>query len=544
MPLGLFEGALGGIGLFLLGMRLLSEGIRSVADDRIKNAFRRVTANRYLSLLFGTLMTFAVSSGSAAVIFTIGLLNGGILTVYQAICILSGVLLGASLSLHLQVIPFSLISGPLILCGVLLKFFSRSRRRGHLGTLLLGTGLLLLGLSLLEGTYHPIDKHPLYDFGNGMFYSSKFMAALFGAIVSFLVQSEQSTISIIASLEDIRQIDATLSFAMTSGGIIGMALMGGLASVGGKYTARRIAMLLMLVTLLSSLPLLIFAQAGSTLSIAVASFMAETDRVSVLSWGFTISGSITALLLFVTGGPASRILLTLEASTGGKSGAMQPCAGYLDQRVISTPPIAIEQARKETLRMAGIVSFMFADVSDIITEFDARKAEMIHQHEQVLDSLTAEITSFLAALSKSAISIEINYEIPGLIQVVATLEHIGDICEDILDCILSRKESGIIFSEEAMKDLKSMAKAAGRILVDVERVLKTGEYDERNELNRSKRDIRKQFENIKQSHYERICSGACQPRSTILFQEMSASFMRIAELCWIILGMQLRRPDQ
>lgn len=543
MPLSLLEGALGGIGLFLLGMRLLSDGIRSVADDRVKNAFRRVTSNRYLSLLFGTLMTLAVSSGSAAVIFTIGLFNGGILSVYQAICVLSGVLLGASISLHLQVIPYELFSGPMILFGVLLKFFSRKRRRAHFGTLLLGTGLLLLGLSLLEGTYHPIDDHPLYDFGRGMFYSSTFMATLFGAIVSFLVQSEQTTISIIASLENIRPINASLSFAMTCGGIMGMAVMGGLASVGGKFTARRIAMLLMLVSLLVCLPLLIFSQTGSELSGTLTSFMGGTDRIEILSWGFTLAGSITALVLFVAGGPASRLLLTLETSADGKSGAMQSSAGYLDNRILSTPPIAIEQARKEIIRMAGIVTFMYADVRNIVTDFDSRKVEIVRHHEQVLDSLNTEITSFLAALSNTAISPEINYEIPGLIQVVSTLEHIGDECEDILDCILNRKEKGILFSDEAMHDLAAMADLAGLIVADAERVLKSGEPFGRNELLQSKSDTRNQLEKIKQSHYERICSGTCQPRSTMLFQELSSSFMRIAELCWNIMGMQLRRPE-
>jgi phosphate:Na+ symporter len=544
MPLSLFEGALGGIGLFLLGMRLLSDGIRSVADDRVKNVFRKATSNRYLSLLFGLLMTLAVSSGSAAVIFTIGLFNGGILSVYQAICVLSGVLLGASISLHLHVIPYSLISGPMIMCGVLLKFFSRKRRRVNIGTLILGIGLLLLGLSLLEGTYSPIDRHPLYDFGNGMFYSSTFMATLFGSIVSFLVQSEPATISIIASLENIRPIDAPLSFAMTCGGIFGMAIMGGLASVGGKFTARRIALLLMMVTLLTSLPLLIFSQNCVGLSQSISALISGTDRVSVLSWGFTLSGSITALVLFVVGGPASRLLLILETSAGGKSGAMQSCAGYLDARIISTPPIAIEQARKEILRMAGIASFMYADIREIVTDFDARKVEMIRQHEQVLDSLNTEISSFLAALSNTAISPEINYEIPGLIQVVSTLEHIGDECEDILDCILSKKESGVLFSESAMSDLIAMAKSVGRILADVEKVLKNGESENRDELHSSKAATRDLFDRIKQSHYERICSGTCQPRSTMLFQELSSSFMRIAELSWNIRGMQLRRPEQ
>lgn len=543
MSFGLFEGALGGIGIFLLGMRLLSDGIRSVADDRVKRVFGQITSNRYLSLLLGALMTLAVSSGSAAVIFTIGLLNGGILSGYQAICVLSGVLLGASVSLHLQVIPYSLISGPLILAGVLLKFFSRKRRRAHSGTLLLGMGLLLLGLSLLEGSYQPFGNHPLYDFWNGSYYSSPFMATLFGLLISLLVQSEESTISIIASLENIRSLDVSISFAMTCGGVMGMAVMGGLASVVGKFTARRIAMLLMAVVLLACMPFLIFPHAGAELANTIASFTAATDRISVISWGFTVSGSIAALLLFITGGAASRRLLILEATAEGKSGAMQSSAGHLDHRIISTPPIAIEQARKEILKMAGIVSFMYEDVREIVTDFDARKVEMVRQHENVLDSLNTEIASFLGALSNRAITPEINYEIPGLIQVISALEHIGDECEDILDSILAKKESGMIFSDAAMNDLALMAKFVGTILHDAERALKSGEPHDRDGLHRSKAVVRNQFETIKQSHYERICSGDCQPRSTMIFQELSSSFIRIAELSWNIMGMQLRRPE-
>lgn len=544
MPFSLFEGALGGIGIFLLGMRLLSDGIRSVADDRVKKIFRQITSNRYLSLLFGALMTLAVSSGSAAVIFTMGLLHGGILSGYQAICVLSGVLLGASVSLHLQVIPYSLISGPLLLCGVLLKFFSRNRRRAHLGTLLLGTGLLLLGLSLLEGSYQPVGNHPLYGFEDGRYYHSPFMATLFGLLVSLLVQSEESTISIIASLEHIRSLDASISFAMTCGGVMGMAVMGGLASVVGKFTARRIAMLLLAVVLLSCMPLLLLPGTGAELSSKIASLTASTDRITVLSWGFTLTGSLAALVLFVTGGAASRWLLVLEATAEGRSGAMQASAGHLDPRILSTPPIAIEQARKEILKMAGIVSFMYADVREIVTDFDARKVEMVRQHENVLDSLNTEIASFLGALSNTASSPEITYEIPGLIQVISSLEHIGDECEDILDSILTKKESGMIFSEAAMNDLALMAGFVGRILLDAEKALKTGKPHDRDELHRSKAVVRNQFEAIKQSHYERICSGACQPRSTMIFQELSSSFIRIAELCWNIMGMQLRRPEQ
>lgn len=544
MPLSILEGALGGIGLFLLGMKLMSDGIRSIADDRIRNILSQVTSNRYASLLFGMFMTLTVSSGSAAVVFTIGLINGGVLSVYQALCVLAGVLFGAALSLHLHLIPYSLFSGFFILGGFLLKFFSRNRRRAHYGTLLLGIGLLFFGLSLLEGSYRPInDNHPLYGLMNGMLYRSTVMAALLGSMVSFLVQSSQSTISIIASLEKSSSMPAALSFAMSCGGMLGMSALGLLASVGGKYVASRVAMLLMLITLTVCLPLLFFSQSGAETSYEIAALFGNLDRKAVLSWGYTISCSLAALLLLVSAGPASRMLRTFETNTNGRSGGMQPTAGYLDRRILTTPPIALEQVRKEVQRMAAVVSWMYADVLAILSDFDARRVETIRQHEQLLDSLNSEITSFLAALSKSASGPDIIFEVPGLIQVVSALEHIGDVSEDILDFTLDRKEAGIVFSQEAMGDLVSLAEQVSYILAQAEKFILSRDVYDKDDLHQLKARTRQLYDQIKESHFSRICSGVCPPRSAMLFQEISSSCMRVAELCWSIMGVQLRRSE-
>lgn len=544
MHLGILEGALGGIGLFLLGMKLMSDGIRFIADDRIRSVLSQVTSNRYLSLLFGISMTLAVSSGSAAVIFAVGLLNGGVLNVFQALCVLSGVLLGSSLSLHLHLIPYSLFSGFFILGGFIVKYFFSNRRLVHYGTLLLGIGLLFFGLSLLEGSYRPINEsHPLQDLMRGMLYRSAFMATLFGAIVSFLVQSSQSTISIIVSLEKNSSMISSLSFAMSCGGMLGMSAIGLLASVGGKYVARRVAMILMLVTLMVCLPLIIFSQTGADISYEVAALFDGLDRRNVLSWGYTISCSLAALILFVSAGPFSRLLHKTEANTNGRAGGMQPAAGYLDRRILITPPIALEQARKEVQRMATVATWMYADVLAILSDFDARRVETIRQHEQLLDSLNSEITSFLAALSKSASGPDILYEVPGLMQIVSALEHIGDVSEDILDCTLDRKATGIIFSQDAMNDLIAFAEQVGYILAKTEKFISSGENYNRDDLHHIKTRTRQLYDQIKESHFSRISSGVCPPRSAILFQEMSSSCMRIAELCWNILGISFRRTE-
>jgi len=545
MPLSLIEGALGGIGLFLLGMRLMSDGIRTVADARIRRIFSQITSNRLYSLLFGIAMSMAVNSGSAALVFTIGLLNAGVLNAFQAMSVLGGVLIGASLTLHLHIIPYSLIATPLVFSGVLLKFFARRRRLTNAGDLLLGVGLLFLGLTLLEGSYRPIDHHPLYDVFNGTFYRMTAMSVVFGAVVSFLVQSASSSIKIIASLTDTHQISAELSAAMVAGGLVGVAFMGNLASLGGNYISRRVAAIFLALSLAVSLlfvlvsPLLVDASLPGLASVSGSN---HTYLFTRLSWLHSAASLFAALCAVVLSGPVSRLLASREGSlhTNGTDSA-QPCASYLDLRIINTPTIAIEQARKEIQRMMHVTSFMYADVREILFEFDSRRAETIRQHEKVLDSLNHEITSYLALLSRSTKSPEISYEIPGLLQTVSILEHIGDRCEEVLNGIIARKEAGAIFSDGAMDDLKILITVVGDVMVVTEDAVKSGQSLGAEALHQIKHTARNRFDRVKQSHFERISSGVCPPQAMMLFNDMESAIVAIAELCWSILAMQVRR---
>jgi phosphate:Na+ symporter len=258
-------------------------------------------------------------------------------------------------------------------------------------------------------------------------------------------------------------------------------------------------------------------------------------------WGYTIISVLASVTLLLIAGPVSRRLRTLDTRKIGLTGIAQPCTGYLDNRILSTPPIAMEQARKETVYMVGVVALMYADVRGILSDFDPRRVETIRQHEQTLDSLSHEITVFLAALSNNSSSPDIIYEVPGLIHVVSTLEHIGDVCEDILDCTVSRKEGGIVFSDEAMDELLILADLVSAIISQTEINIASGEICSRDYLSASKVDINAYHDKMQQSHFTRICTGTCPPRSALLFQEMTSSCMRIAELCWSVMRMQLRR---
>ncbi len=547
MPLSMLEGALGGIGLFLLGMRLMSDGIRTVADTRIRRIFSLLTSNRFYSILFGVTLSTGVNSGSAAVIFTIALINGGVLNSFQALNVLAGVLIGASLTLHIHIIPYSLIATLLIFSGVLLKYFARRRRFANVGDLVLGIGLLFLGLTLLENSFRPIDHHPLYEAFNGIFYSIPSTAAFFGAIVSFLVQSARSTITIIATLVENHQVTAELSGAMVVGGLVGVAAMGGLASLGGNYISRRIALVFFALTLAFSLLYLFLYPFVSTPFLSELSLHIPEQGFQyyfgALAWLHSGASLILALCAVALGGPVSRLLTLLENSGGSGTDSTQPCAGYLDVRIINTPPLAMEQARKEITRMMSVASFMFADIREVFFDFDSRRAETIRQHEAVLDSLNHEITTFLALLSRNATDVDIQYEIPGFLQTVTALEHIGDRCEEVLDGIVARKEAGVLFSEAAMGDFKILLAAVGNVVAVTEDAIRNGGLSNRDELHRIKRDAQKCFDQVKQAHFARISSGICLPQGMLLFNDMASATIRIAEECWNILGIRIRSKE-
>ena len=547
MPLSLIEGALGGIGLFLLGMRLMSDGIRTVADARIRRIFSLFTSNRLYSLLFGIAMSMAVNSGSAAVVFTIGLLNGGVLNAFQAMSVLGGVLIGASLTLHLHIIPYSLIATPLVFSGVVLKFFAHRRRLANAGDLLLGVGLLFLGLTLLEGSYRPIGHHPLYEVSNGIFNSMTVLAALFGAIVAFLVQSAPTSIQIVTTLFQEQQINALMSAAMVAGGLVGVVFMGKLASLGGNSISRRVATLFLTLSLIVALLFLLFSPllVDVFFPVTISTAMDHDYLFSRLAWLHSLVSLSAALGAVVLSGPVSRMLASKDGFAHGNNGvdSAQPCASYLDPRIINTPTIAIEQARKEILRMMNVASFMYGDIRAILFEYDARRAETIRQHERVIDSLNHEITAYLALLSRSTKNAEISYEIPGLLQTVSILEHIGDRCEEILNGIIARKEAGVIFSDAAMDDIKLLINVVGDVMVTTEEAVRSGQPLGVEALHRIKQNARGQFEQVKQAHFGRISSGVCPPQAMMIFNDMESAIVGIAELCWGILGMQVRRTE-
>ena len=545
MPFGLIEGALGGAGLFLLGMRLMSSGIRTLADVRVRRIFSHLTSNRLYSLLCGLALTMTVNSGSAATLFAVALVNGGLLNAFQAMNVLGGVLIGTSLILYLDFLPQSPMAAPFIFAGVMLMLFARRRRPANAGELVLGIGVLLLGLALFEGGCRSLGICSGAGSGAYMLFSSVPAAALSGTVLSCLVPSPGAFIAVAASLAEGYRLTPLPASALAAGGVAGAALMGNLAALAGSAVARRIAGIMLAMTVAAS----VAAVAGGYLIIGTLLPAGPGIPAGEMLRGLSrvhMSCSLAAAAgLVLLGSPLARWLTASVEPVPERSGrdSQQPCAGYLDQRILDTPTLAIEQARKEIARMAGVVSLMYADLRELLFDYDSRRAELIRQHEQVLDALNREIPPYLAQISRVSRHPGINLEIPALLQTVTILEQVGDRCEQVLNSIITRKETGTLFSDAAMADLRLLAVTVGDLLTLTDDAVRNNAFLDADAVRQNKQSVRSCFSRVKQAHYERMASGVCPPQAMMLFIDIESSLADIAGLCWSILGMRAGRYE-
>jgi phosphate:Na+ symporter len=535
--------ALGGLALFILGMRTMSEGLQKVTGERLRRLLEKGTGNRLTAPLIGSCLASLLQSGSAASVLVVGFVNAGLLSLYQALGVLLGTGIGTTLVIQFIAFRISALALPAITVGVALSFFSRSRRLADLGGLLLGAGLVFFGLSILEGACLPLSENAIFAGLHGNLLSVRLTAVLLGALLTFVVQSGGATIGIVIALAAGGALPYDAAVAMVIGEVAGAALIPLLASLGGSQTAKRAVVIYLAINFAAIFLVLVFfpffLRAVNYFSPGDLSFlhkgapaqaMAPALRPSVarhLANAHTIFTLASALVFLPLIGFFARSAETLLPARRSESEARPR---FIDTRVLKTPTIALAQAWNELARMAGIASSMYRELISQFDDFDPKLAADIRDKEVVLDVLHRDMSQFLIALSRETLSARRAVEIPSMLQLVNDIELIGDQCEAVLNYLVRKKEERLRYSTSAMDELKGLALKVGEVMAFTEREL-AGEEGE-DQLGRLKREMDALEEELHLSHLKRLKSGKCSIVAGLLYGDMVACFLKVASLCF------------
>lgn len=547
--------ALGGLGLFVFGMKTMADGLQRFASGRFRRLVEKLGGNRLSAALMGGCLSSLLQSSGAASVLIIGFVNAGLLSLYQALGMLVGTGLGTALVVQFIAFKISFLSLPAIFLGVVLRFFSKRRRWVFFGEILLGFGLLFFGLEIMESRLLPLGQAEILQGTHSFLFDVPIANVLIGALIAFLVQSGSAALGVILAIAGSGFIGFEQATAMALGEVMGTLALSAIGAIGGTLTAKRTVFFYGVISVSSVALVLLFfpfylqlvsmvtpgyggdaPHVGSVFSLTPPQALFHTVTARAVANSYTLFSIFMALVFLPFIGFFARSAGKILPEKGDID--IEPHPRFLDFRVVNTPTLAFLQAGNELKRMAQVALSMVTDTLEQFYEFNAKKASLIQQKENLLDVLQKEISSFLVLLARQAPSSEKPLEIPVFLSTVNDLEGIGDNCEIILECLRRKKEDMVYFSETAMDELKSLAKDASYLMNLAVDSLDSFDVPDAEAMIELKKTLLSSEEKLKRNHLVRLSTGNCTVIAGLLFMEIIAAFTKIGDFSYSIIEMQ------
>lgn len=541
----LIFGLLGGLGMFLFGMKIMSEGLQKVAGSRMRKIFAALTDNRIVGTLVGIAVTAIIQSSSATTVMVVGFVNAGLMSLVQSIGIILGANVGTTVTAQLIAFKITKYALPAIGLGAAFKLFSKNNRWRYIGEILLGFGLLFFGLHIMTKAFDPVKTSE--DFRNIFLVvgNNHLLGVLIGTILTLIVQSSSATIGITIALATTGLITFEASVALILGENIGTTITANLAAVGTTLAARRTALAHFLFNflgvcyMLALFPYLI--DFINSITPGNADFVIQTQEQAARLGGelgdkpfiarhiantHTLFNVINTIIFLPLVGVLAK-LTTLMIR--GHDAEVEFHLKFLDNRVLNTPPIALAQARAETCRMAQVAKEMVDETLQFIQDNDLKRVPVLEKQEELTDILQKEITNFLVALSQQSINQEASREVASMMHMVNDLERVGDHCENLWNLGRRKLEQKIIFSDVAMRELAEISSLTRSFLVITISALENKDTGVLNEAKRLEDAIDDLEENLRNNHIKRLNTGECTVNSGLIFIDMLHNFEKIGD---------------
>jgi phosphate:Na+ symporter len=519
--LTIFSGLIGGLGLFLFGMNMMASGMQKAAGDRLRRILELLTSNPYMATITGILVTMVVQSSSTTSVMVVGFTNSGLMGLSQALGTMLGASIGTTITAQLISFNFSLLIYPLIGVGVVLHMFSKKRVHKSLGQSILGFGILFIGLGIMSTAMHPLRSFPPFLSMMTSFSNTPILGVLVGTIFTALIQSSSATSGVVIALTLQGTIDAPAAISLMLGANIGTTITAALASIGTNLTARRSVLAIFLVKVIGTIVVLVlFRPFLNMIELTADSVTREVANAHTIF-------NVMNVLLFI---PFMKPLLKLVVKVmPGEDLSVESGPRHLNERLLTTPSVAIEAARQEVLHMANVAKDLLGNSIGIFMEQEKNTVELAYQKEELIDKLEKEIVEFLNKLAQSSLSKDQSEAIYSIMHICSDLERIGDHAINIIQMSDVKQENLLHFSDEAKEELinlyqviDQMFEKAIEAYVKEDKQMARIVIDQDDVVDSEERRLRK-------NHISRLNQGICVPHAGILFLDVISNLERVAD---------------
>lgn len=527
MDMVTFFSLLGGLGLFLLGMKDMSEGLEKAAGARMRGILEFFTKNRFIGMMVGILFTAVVQSSSATTVMVVSFVNSGLMTLLQA----TGVILGANIGTTVtgQLIAFNLsdIAPLFVIIGVVMVMFCKKVKVKNVGEVILGFGILFLGLSIMGDAMTTIKESPhIVELLKSL--RNPFAAMMVGFVITAILQSSSATVGIVILMASQGLLAFTICPFLVLGCNMGSCVSALIASLGGNKDAKRAAMIHFLFNVVGSavsFVILLFALTPITDAIM---HMSGNDPARAVANVHTIMKVFEVAILFPFMGWIVKATYKVVPGRDEKPGD-EFKLHYIGGKNIISPTTVVHDGIKEIEYMGNVAITNLKRGMDVLCNPRAELVEEIYRTESYINFMNHKITDYLVKAGEMDLPTADADLLGGLFHVVNDIERIGDHAENFADAAKRRMDDKIELSEKAQKQLNDMMEKVVRLLHYSLDMFTNKNSEHMREILSLEDEIDQDEKKLQRAHVKRLTKNKCTPEAGMIFSDTVSGLERVAD---------------
>lgn len=535
----------GGLGMFLYGMHVMSDGIQRSAGGKMRHLLGILTNNRLMGIVMGALITAIIQSSGATTVMVVGFVNAGLMSLGQAVGVIMGANIGTcitawivsmeSLGGAFKAMSPSLYAPFLVCIGAFFIMFSKKDTKKNIGNILIGLGLLFLGLDFMKNGAGEYTDLPIFTEAFRLFASNPILGIAIGMLVTAIMQSSSAAVGILQMLASTGGVVTTASAIYISlGSNIGSCVTAMLSSLGTPRNARRAAVIHLSFNIVGTL---IFGT-GFYIFFLINQGAAQAGISSVgISIFHTVFNIACTVLLF----PFANLLVKLsgilvpekkedtEEAAKEQGTEVAEVVRHLDKRILESPAFAVESVQKEIAYMGEFTLANAKLALEAVCQRDAEKAEQVHLHEKTINGLETILTEYLIQVSNLSLTEHQHLIVSNLFYTVNDIERVGDHTENIAEQAEYMVKNNVEFSETAIEDIKNIAEDAIKAFDYSIQCRNEGSVEALRKVISLEDEVDSKEEDLREKHIQRLSSNQCNPSSGIVFLDILGNVERISD---------------
>lgn len=521
-------GLMGGLGLFLYGMKLMSDALEKAAGAKMRSILEFFTKTPLRGILVGTVFTAVIQSSSAATVMTVSFVNSGLMNLYQAAGVIMGANIGTTVTSQLISFNLSAFAPVIVMAGIVMVMFCKKNKVQRVGEVLLGFGILFMGLNTMSASMSVLRESPRVVEIMGSL-SNHFIALLVGIIVTAVLQSSSATVGIILLLAQQGLLDIRICLFIILGCNIGACVSALLAGLSGKRDAKRASLIHLLFNIIGTILMyLVF-------TLAMEPVVHFIGSISGMDPGREVANAHTLIKIVevIALAPFIKQIVKLtgffvrgEETRAGEEGFELQ---YIGKKSVFSPTTAVFDATREMERMGQMALMNLERAMNALITLDENDIKEVYQVEKKIDFLNHAITNYLVKINQTSLPIDDKQSIAGLFHVVNDVERIGDHAENIADAAVSRLERKIEFSEQAKKELSGMLDKVIKITTYALDMFSHNNQEHMEEILELEDLVDEAERELQESHIQRLTRNECTASAGMMFSDIISGLERVSD---------------